>query len=148
MAQTTPNGTFSLDSHASSTTQPRNYEYYVANSQVVSGYYDIFVNYYKNGSSCTQARAHLLIIDPATYTDSNWHEPYAPVNLDLTNDYTTGCTTFSCMDGYSDWWWAAQTHRLLSGSTLLGNQELPNTGKSINLIFKEKKDLPFSRLNK
>ncbi|MDO8989948.1 MAG: clostripain-related cysteine peptidase [Sideroxyarcus sp.] len=143
MGQTSPNGFFSQDS----TDSGESSEYYVTNAQVMSGDFDIFANFYANGSSCTQARVHLWILDSVTYGDTNWHEPFAAVDLDLSNDYTSGCATFSCMNTYSDWWWAGWMTRLSGGGALSGNQALPNPGKSINLMFKQKKDLP-SRLNK
>ncbi len=144
MGQTSPNGTFSQDSSVSGNA----YEYYVANSTVKAGTFDIFVNYYANGSSCTQAKARIQVLDQAVYSDTNWHEPIAAVNLDLTNPQPNSCSSpFNCLNTYSDWWWVGGLTRMSGGGALPGNQALPIPGKSINVIFKQKKDLP-SRLNK
>ena len=56
MGQTTPNGTFSPDSLVSGESQ----EHYQANASVQAGWYDFFVQYYKNGSSCNRARVELF----------------------------------------------------------------------------------------
>jgi len=55
MGQTTPNGYFSADSAISGDSM----EFYQANPQVETGFYDFMVQYYGNGATCNQATAYL-----------------------------------------------------------------------------------------
>jgi len=154
MGQTSPNGFFSLDSADSGTAE----EFYIANPQVYRGDYQFVVNYYGNGASCSQAKAHLLLLDPA---DQQWHEltsqyvgfslgSPSPQVMDLSNPYTSGCSEddLACYDTYSDWWVpdvVYQARSIGSGPiTMSGN--LPTGGKKSQMIFRYGKGMRmFSR---
>lgn len=144
MGQTSPNGFFSQDSLISG----QSVELYLANDTVMAGYYDILVNYYGHGASCTQALVHIEMLDPANGLNSFTEITGSPVTLDLVNPYVSGCTTFSCLDGYSDWWYPGFTQRMLNGATPLGVQTLPNPSKSFGMLPKKKNILPLGRLDK
>ncbi|MCK9420855.1 MAG: clostripain-related cysteine peptidase [Nitrospirae bacterium] len=102
MGQTSPNGFFSADSAASGKSE----EYYLANEQVLAGEYYFLVNYYADGATCTKAKVHIYLYDPASLGDSNWHEATsAPVSLDLSSPWTNQpLTSIADLNNYSDWW--------------------------------------------
>jgi hypothetical protein len=144
MGQSSPNGFFSQDSADSGESE----EFYVAKSQVYPGDYQFVVNYYADGASCSQARAHLKLFDPA---DQQWHEltsqyvgfpmdSPSPQIMDLSNSYTSGCNEddLACYDQYSDWWApdvVYQARNAGSGpSVATGN--LPHRGKKSQMIFR------------
>ncbi len=116
MGQTSPNGFFSADSADSGKSE----EYYLANEQVLVGYYYFLANLYPTtGTSCNQARVHLFLYDPATFGDSDWHEAtqanLAGIGVTTVNpsphdlDFTNASDPYyypplANMNNYSDWW--------------------------------------------
>lgn len=146
MGQTSPNGFFSADSSISGKSE----EYYLANSQVLAGDYYLMVNFYKNGASCTQAKARLYYYDPTFFSDSNWHEATtaigvnpavaSPRQLDLTNAYNgQALATLGDLNNYSDWWVPLSVTKALVAPQSLIGADLPVTGKSTQMILKYKK---------
>ncbi len=144
MGQSSPNGFFSQDSADSGESQ----EFYLAKSQVYPGDYQFVVNYYADGASCSQARAHLLLFDPA---DQQWHEltsqyvgfamdSPSPQIMDLSNQYTSGCgdDDLACYDQYSDWWIPDVVYeaRMISDRPLLKKGNLPTKGKKSQMVFR------------
>lgn len=99
--QTTPNGYFSQDSADSGVSS----EYYQANEQVETGYYDFIVRYYDDGDTCSQAEVELFINDVSvktaimdlSYTYSGTDDYY---NCDDESDLYDW---LNCMDDYSDY---------------------------------------------
>ncbi len=134
MGQTTPNGYFSPDSTASGKSQ----EYYLANDQVYTGNYYFLVNYWENGSTCTQAKATVEVYDPTFYGDSNWHIE-GTKTMDLSNPYTSGCTTLSCLGAYSDWFYLGYSTRAFGVGTFSNDTDFTITGKRNLLIFEYQK---------
>lgn len=147
MGQTSPNGFFSLDSSDSGTPE----EYYLANSQVLAGDYYVLVNYYANGATCTQAKAHLFYYDPAYFSgDTNWHEVTtanlgvtityeSPVLLDLTNVWTgQALSTLGDLNNYSDWWVPFSITKT-GASQFLSGANLPLINKSTGMVLRYKK---------
>ena len=153
MGQTSPNGFFSADSVDSGMSD----EYYLANDQVLTGFYYFVVNYWDNGSSCTQAKVHLYLYDPVTFKDSDWHEATpaelanigitldypSPQNLDLTNPWPdlNSYPPLAEMHNYSDWWFPfgvqLKTTSLLPG--YLNGLNLPEINKKSKMIIRYKK---------
>lgn len=146
MGQTSPNGFFSLDSADSIKSE----EYYLANEQVMVGEYDFMVNYYKDSASCSQARVHLYVYDPLSFSDNNWHEANSqigisaypsPHDMDLSSLWAG--LTFDDINNSSDWWFPfsftlnapAIAPQFSSGS------KLPEMNKRSQMIFRYKKGL-------
>jgi hypothetical protein len=154
MGQTSPNGFFSQDSADSGTSQ----EFYIANNQVYWGDYYFVVNYFDDGTSCSQAKARLWLYKP---NDQQWHEVNlaglgvsvtypSPQVLDLSNSYVSGCESspLSCYNNYSDWWvpdYYYEARGVGSGSWAMGGN-LPTGGKKSQIIFRHGKGMRmFSR---
>ena len=146
MGQTSPNGFFSADSSISGKSE----EYYLANSQVLAGNYYVMVNFYANGTSCTQAKARLYYYDPTFFGNSDWHEATtaigvnsavaSPRQLDLTNAYNgQPLPTLTNLNNYSDWWVPFSITKALGAPQFLSGEDLPVTGKSTQMILKYKK---------
>jgi Clostripain family len=134
MGQTSPNGFFSQESSQAG----QSLEYYVANAQVMSGNYYFLANYYANGSTCTQAQAHLMYMDPVT-VNGTWTELQgSPVLLDLTNPLPSPnpCADLACLNNYSDWWYPGYTTRLMTGGAFLTGLDLPINTRNSLLIFR------------
>lgn len=134
MGQSTPNGFFSQDSADAG----QSLEYYVANSQVYKGEYTFAVNYWKDGSTCTSAMAHLLYKDPANGVN-DWTE-IGNRTMDLSNPAPGTCTTLSCSNLYSDLWGPGSLVRSTGSGTFIRGGDLPlSSTKRSQLIFKYKK---------
>lgn len=146
MGQTSPNGFFSADSSVSGKSE----EYYLANSQVLAGDYYLMVNFYANGTSCSQAKARLYYYDPVFFSDTNWHEATtaigvdqsiaSPVQLDLSTPWTgQTLTTLGDLNNYSDWWVPFFVTKTSGATELMSGANLPVTGKSTQMILRFKK---------
>lgn len=100
-SQSSPNGTFSLDSYDSGV----NEEYYTANAKVQPGQYDVLIHFYDSGVS-TPTNVLLEYRDPNAGV-TNW-TTVGTYSLNLTNPYgePTGSETksdFPDMANHSDW---------------------------------------------
>ncbi len=134
MGQTTPNGYFSPDSAASGSSQ----EFYLANDQVYKGNYYFLINYWDNGSTCTQAKATIAVYDPNYYGDSAW-QVEGTKTLDLSNSYSSGCTTLACIGTYSDWYYLGYSTRAPGSGTFSNDMDFTISGKRSQLIFEYRK---------
>ena len=144
MGQTTPNGFFSQDSADSGTSE----EFYMANNQVYAGDYYFLVNYFANGPSCSQARAHLWAYSPGS---QQWFElslanfpsmKYpSPRVLDRSNVYEDGCSTLLCYNNYSDWWVPDVIYpaRNSGAGVTMMSQEPPTVSKKMQMLFRFRK---------
>jgi clostripain len=147
--QTTPNGNFSQDSAVSGNSS----EYYVANTHILPGNYNILVNYYANGSSCAQARVHLMLMEQAYYGDLNWHEENVK-NLDLSSPLPSpdpcSSSPLSCYNSYSDMWYpGSMLNRSVSSSiTFDFNNDIQTSSKLGGLALKKRKGILLNGLDK
>jgi hypothetical protein len=82
--QTSPNGYFSQDSSVSGVSS----EYYMANQQVETGFYDFIVRYYEDGATCSQAEVELFFNDAS----------YGTAIMDLSNTYSGSGDSYNCDD--------------------------------------------------
>ncbi len=138
MGQTTPNGFFSQESSQSGKSE----EYYLANNLIMKGDYLFLVNYYRNGSTCTQAMAHVLGQDPVT-ASGTWTElPGSPVLLDLTTNpmpIPNPCGTYDCFNIYSDWWYLGGTTKSINVGAAWSPFDMPFTTRNSEFIFRNQR---------
>lgn len=149
MGQTSPNGFFSQDSADSGESQ----EFYIANNQVYRGDYQFVVNYYDNGTDCSQARAHLLFFDPIYQDWFELNSAYAgfsmaypsPRIMDLSNPYASGCSDddLLCYNNYSDWWVPDVVYqaRSVGSGPFMMSGNLPTGSKKSQMIFRFGKEM-------
>jgi hypothetical protein len=142
MGQTTPNGFFSQDSADSGTAQ----EFYMANNQVYAGDYYFLVNYFADGPTCSQARAHLWLYNNGWFELTSVNVGFSmtypsPRILDLSNVYTSGCSDFLCLNNYSDWWVPDYVQTAKNGGTggTMMSQAPPMGSKKIQMLFRFRK---------
>jgi hypothetical protein len=129
--QTSPNGFFSGDSNNTGHTE----EYYMANDYVQSGDYNIFIEYYSNGSQDSYADVTFSVLDPAV-TNGQWQR-HGPTNLDLSNpgDFNA-ISTFEELNNYSNFWYPWFVERV----NPQGGTATINTGtREINIVVKRAK---------
>lgn len=104
IGMTSTNGFLSEDSASSGLP----FEYYTAAETIQKGDYDIFVNYYDNGSY-GYANAKLLFLDPANGINewitlgSRYMDLQTPAPAAWYDDNQTSTEVWN--DVYSDWWW-------------------------------------------
>jgi hypothetical protein len=119
----------------------------MANNQVYAGDYFFLVNYFADGPSCSQARAHLWVYNPdseewielssTNHPDMTYPSPHV---LDLSNKYTSGCENSGllCFNDYSDWWVPDVYYpaRNSGAGVAMMIQAPPTGGKKSQMIFR------------
>jgi hypothetical protein len=112
------------------------------------GNYSFVVNYFADSANCAQARAHLLLFDPAS---QEWFELNSanvgftmaypsPRVMDLSNPHTSQCdgSDILCYNNYSDWWVSDAEYQARSVGTgmFLNEGNLPIRGKKSQMVFR------------
>ncbi len=104
IGSSSPNGFLSEDSFYSGASA----EYYQAAEIVEAGEYDIFVNYYEDGTTLGTT-AYVYILDPEhgiteyELSGQRWMGLTYPAPLDWFDDFNEWDNVWN--DMYSDWWW-------------------------------------------
>lgn len=138
--RTTPNGYFSQDSADSGVSS----EYYHANEQVETGYYDFIVRYHKDGVDCSQAKVEFFLDDVSQHTAiMDLSNPSSGSDeQDNCDDESNLSDWFNCMSNYSDYAYfgyveipAAEAHELKQGAR---DSDIPATKAIKQLGFMKK----------
>jgi len=141
IGSSSPNGFLSEDSLHSGTSA----EYYAAAGTVEIGDYDIFVNYYEDGST-TSTTAYIYLLDPPN--DINEFQLVSQRSMGLSNsapedwfDYVSEWDNV-WNDIYTDWWWPDYLERSTKTEVSLSglNQTVKIGNKNVHFIPIPKKN--------